>query len=167
MSYGLIGSCAISALIDREARIVWSCLPCVGRDRVFCRLPEANGERRCFGIELQDRVSIERGYVANSAQLETSIAPEQRQRYRDQPLRPGVELHGGLFQPDTLIRIHGRPLDNAAEQLPVITRGSSHIRFVDGIVALRLTAKWPLIDVLDETCFQFDEPVGRDLGADE
>lgn len=32
MSYGLIGNCAISALVDGEARIVWSCVPRFAND---------------------------------------------------------------------------------------------------------------------------------------
>jgi hypothetical protein len=35
LDLGLIGNCSISALIDREARIVWCCLPRFDGDPIF------------------------------------------------------------------------------------------------------------------------------------
>ena len=35
LDLGVTGNCIISALIDRQARIVWSCLPRLDGDPVF------------------------------------------------------------------------------------------------------------------------------------
>ncbi|MGB9163963.1 MAG: trehalase-like domain-containing protein [Rhodomicrobium sp.] len=38
LDLGLIGNCAISALVDKQARIVWCCLPRFDGDPVFHQL---------------------------------------------------------------------------------------------------------------------------------
>ena len=43
-----IGNCQVSALIDREGAVVWSCVPRVDGDPVFCSL--LNGDNREAGI---------------------------------------------------------------------------------------------------------------------
>ncbi len=45
MGFGLIGNLAISALVDDEARIVWSCFPRFDGDPIFCRLLDNHGAR--------------------------------------------------------------------------------------------------------------------------
>ena len=35
LSLGVVGNCAVSALVDREGTIVWSCQPRVDGDPVF------------------------------------------------------------------------------------------------------------------------------------
>ncbi len=179
MNFGLIGNCAISALVDDEARIVWSCFPRFDGDPVFCRLLDDDSERGFFGIELEDRVSIEQAYVENTALLETIMRDAEGRGIKITDFAPRFELYGRMFHPTTLIRlieplgeaprirIRCRPLYNWGAQLPVITRGSNHIRYVDDVVALRLTTNAPLTYVLDETRFQLDEPVILHLGADE
>ncbi len=179
MNYGLIGNCAISALVDDEARIVWSCFPRFDGDPIFCRLLDDDNERGFFGIELEDRVGIEQAYVENTAMLETVMRDSKGNGIKITDFAPRFELYGRMFHPTTLIRlvepmgegprirIRCRPLYTYGEQLPVITRGSNHIRYVDDVVALRLTTNAPLTYVLDETCFQVDEPVILHLGADE
>lgn len=179
MAFGLIGNCAISALVDGEARIVWSCFPRFDGDPVFCRLLDNDGDRGFFGIELEDRVSIEQHCVENTALLETVMRNSRGCGIRITDFAPRFELFGRMFHPTTLIRIveplgegppirvRCRPLYNDGEQLQVITRGSNHIRYVDDVVALRLTTNAPLTYVLDETCFQIDEPVILHLGADD
>ena len=38
LDLGVIGNCSFGALIDRRARVVWSCLPTFDGDPAFCRL---------------------------------------------------------------------------------------------------------------------------------
>ncbi len=179
MQYGLIGNCAISALIDGEARIVWSCFPRFDGDPIFCRLLDDDGERGFFGVELDGGVSIEQRYVENTALLETIMRDKTGNGIKITDFAPRFELFGRMFHPTTLvriveplgeaprIRIRCRPLYNYGAQLPVITRGSNHIRYVDDVVALRLTTNAPLTFVLDETAFQIDETIVLHFGADE
>jgi len=179
MQYGLIGNCAISALVDGEARIVWSCFPRFDGDPIFCRLLDDDGERGFFGVELDGRVSIEQRYVENTALLETTMRDKTGNGIKITDFAPRFELYGRMFHPTTLVRIveplgeaprirvRCRPLYNYGAQLPVITRGSNHIRYVDDVVALRLTTNAPLTFVLDETAFQIDETIILHFGADE
>ncbi len=179
LTLGLIGNCAISALVDAEARIVWSCFPRFDGDPVFCRLLDNDRDRGFFGVELEGRASIEQRYVENTAVLETVMRDGSGNGIRITDFAPRFELFGRMFHPTTLIRIvepigdgprirvRCRPLYEYGAQLPVITRGSNHIRYVDDVVALRLTTNAPLTYILDETCFRIDEPVVLHLGADE
>ena len=45
LELGIIGNCAISALIDRLGTVVWSCFPRFDGDPLFCRLLDDGGER--------------------------------------------------------------------------------------------------------------------------
>ncbi len=124
-------------------------------------------------------MSVEQAYVENTAVLETVMRDGDGNGIRIIDFAPRFELFGGMFHPTTLIRlveplgegprirIRCRPIYNHGAQLPVITRGSNHIRYVDDVVALRLTTNAPLTYVLDETCFQVDETIALHLGADE
>jgi GH15 family glucan-1,4-alpha-glucosidase len=179
MDLGLIGNCAISALIDAEARIVWSCFPRFDGDPVFCRLLDNDRDRGYFGVELEHRTSTEQRYVENTAVLETVMRDSHGCGIKITDFAPRFELFGRMFHPTSLIRIveplgerprirvRCRPLYNYGAQEPIITRGSNHVRYVDDVVALRLTTNAPLTYVLDETWFQIDEPVVLHLGADE
>ncbi|HSJ79306.1 MAG TPA: glycoside hydrolase family 15 protein, partial [Erythrobacter sp.] len=67
-----IGNCQISALIDRVGAVVWSCIPRVDGDPVFCSL--VNGDNRDAGIwqfELIGQVSATQEYIRNTPILVT------------------------------------------------------------------------------------------------
>ena len=54
LNLGMIGNCAISALIDDHARMVWCCLPRFDGDPVFNALLQPGDEGSHFAIELED-----------------------------------------------------------------------------------------------------------------
>src|SRR3546814_1015693 len=71
-----IGNCSYGALIDHEARLVWSCLPRFDGDPVFCALLSPVGdmaEHGMFAIELEGLVGAEQEYVENTAILVTRL----------------------------------------------------------------------------------------------
>ena len=58
LDLGVIGNCSVAALVDRKARIVWSCFPRLDADPVFCALLDNDGAGReaadgTFSIELE------------------------------------------------------------------------------------------------------------------
>lgn len=57
LNLGMIGNCAISALIDDHARMVWCCLPRFDGDPVFNALLQPGNEGCHFAIELEDLAS--------------------------------------------------------------------------------------------------------------
>ena len=74
LSLGVIGNCAVSALVDREGTIVWSCQPRVDGDPVFhALLGGANPGDGAFAIELEDFARSEQAYVENTAVLRTRL----------------------------------------------------------------------------------------------
>ncbi len=58
LDLGLIGNCSISALIDREARMVWCCLPRFDGDPIFHALlghSAAAPDDGVFSIEIENQ----------------------------------------------------------------------------------------------------------------
>src|SRR5437016_2743959 len=74
LDLGIIGNCQISALIDRQARYVWTCLPRLDGDPIFCSLlrnDAADDLQGIFNVELQGASKFEQSYERNTAVLET------------------------------------------------------------------------------------------------
>ena len=74
LDLGVVGNGSFGALIDRNARVVWSCLPTFDGDPTFCALLQPNQqEGGDFSIELEDMVSSEQAYLTNTAILRTVL----------------------------------------------------------------------------------------------
>ena len=73
LELGVIGNCAIAALIDHLGAIVWSCFPRLDGDPMFCALLHQNGHDGAFIIEMKDIASASQRYLDNSAILETLV----------------------------------------------------------------------------------------------
>ena len=54
LELGVIGNCAIAALVDPLGAIVWSCFPRLDGDPVFCALLQQEGNDGAFSVELKD-----------------------------------------------------------------------------------------------------------------
>ena len=76
MDLGVIGNCAVAALVSREGAINWFCLPRFDGDPVFHSLmghgagEEGDGE---FAVELEDMTESEQSYLPNTAILRTVL----------------------------------------------------------------------------------------------
>ncbi len=102
LDLAVIGNCMIAALIDRQARIVWSCFPRFDADPVFCHLlggdaAQAEAMGGDFSIELVGGISCTQSYIENTAVLVSVLEDAQGRRGRNhrfraplQPLRPHV-----------------------------------------------------------------------------
>ena len=60
-----------------------------------------------------------------------------------------------------------RPRFDWGRQVPAVTQGSTHLRFVGPSQTLRLNSDAPLSYILSETCFVVDRPMNFILGPDE
>jgi GH15 family glucan-1,4-alpha-glucosidase len=182
LDLGLIGNCQISALIDRQARIVWSCWPRFDGDPIFqALLSEANGPSAdgAFTIELENFVRSEQRYEPNTAILRTRLYDTREQSVEIIDFAPRYWSRGRPFRPTMLIRrvrplqgnprisVRVRPRFDWGTQTPNITRGSNHVRFVGDTEALRLTTNAPISHVISESPFSLAGPVSFLLGADE
>ncbi len=184
LDLGVIGNCAIAALVDARARVVWYCLPRFDGDPVFCDLLRGHGRRRpdasgVYEIEIDDFIRSEQEYLANTAVLVTRLYDRNGGVVEIQDFAPRFEQFGRVFRPLMLvrgvrpvagvprIRIKLRPSSDYGANAPGITHGSNHVRYVGANTTMRLTTDAPPAYVLDETPFFLEEPVTLVLGPDE
>ena len=181
LDLGVTGNCIISALIDREARVVWSCLPRLDGDPVFHALvDEGNASGRGYwSIELAGFERSEQEYLGNTAVLVTRLFSSNGSAVEVIDFCPRFERGGRMFRPQMLVRrvrsIAGtpricmklRPSFDYGALRPEITHGSNHIRYVSPDRVLRLTTDAPVSYVLAETPFLLDSEATFVLGADE
>lgn len=181
LDLGLIGNCSFGALIDRNGRIVWCCLPRFDGDPVFnALLREKGGESRdgAFSIDLEGLKSTEQFYEPNTAVLTTSLhgasgsveitdcAP--RFRWRDRIFRPQSmvrRIKPIAGSPRITIRL--RPDFDYGATRPQITYGSNHIRYGGPDFTVKLTTNAPVDYILGETPFNLAAPLDFILGPDE
>ena len=182
LNLGLIGNCAISALIDAKARLVWCCLPRFDGDPVFHALLDSAdgiGEEGSAQVVLDNQVRSEQAYDENTAILRTRLYDAMDGGVEIVDFAPRCFHHGRPFRPMLLVR-RVRPIKGAPRIRLIVrpradwgrttlgrTRGSNHLRFVGPEMTLRLTTNAPVTYVLDETPFTLNGPISLLLGADE
>ncbi|MGH6895371.1 MAG: glycoside hydrolase family 15 protein [Geminicoccaceae bacterium] len=179
LDLGIVGNCTISALIDRQGTIVWSCFPRFDGDALFCQLLDNDGDRGFYAVELDDLVEIEQKYLPNTAVLVTRLVDRTGDGVEITDFAPRFLQFGRIFRPTTLmrivrpfgetprVRIRLRPMFHYGAHRPEITRGSNHIRYVGPDVSVRLTTNAPLTYLLDETPFILEDEIVLMLGPDE
>ena len=181
LDLAVIGNCAISALLDSRARIVWTCLPRFDGDPVFCSLlnDHEDGEKGFYDVELFGFVRSEQNYQPNSAVLVTTLYDEMGGALEITDFAPHFKQFGRVFRPMMLlrlirplagtprIRIRLRPNYDQGQERPETTRGSNHIRYVMPDLTLRLTTDGPVTYILEEVPFVLESPITLLLGPDE
>lgn len=182
LGLAVIGNCAVSALVDRMARIVWYCSPRFDSTPVFqsllCGAPDAAREGY-MGVELEGLVRTEQSYDAGTAILRTRLIGDNGDVVEVTDFAPRFLHHDRMFRPAQLVRrvrpLHGnprvrfivRPKGEWGAAEPAITRGSHHLRYVLPEQTLRLNTSVPLTYVVDERWFLLTSPVSMLLGPDE
>lgn len=181
LELGLIGNCAISALIDPLGEIVWSCFPRFDAEPIFCSLLTAGGQedpQGTFRVELDDCISSEQHYVHNTAILKTRLLDSEGNGVEITDFCPRFHHFGRTHRPTSvirkltpigspLIRILLRPSYADGAKAFKKCQGSHHIRFVGDDIALRLTTNLAVSTVMDEKKFVLRESKYFILGADE
>lgn len=181
MDLGVIGNCAVSALVSREGAINWFCLPRFDGDPVFHSLmghgagAEGDGE---FAFDLEGMTDVEQSYLPNTAILRTVLrSPKGAVEITD--FCPRFTAYGRSFRPQMLVRqvrrlegsprisIRIRPRFEWSEVAPTVTRGSNHLRFVGPEQQMRLTTDAPLDHVLDAKRINLEGELTFILGPDE
>ncbi len=182
LDLGVTGNCVVSALVDRQARIVWSCLPRLDGDPVFHALvnrAEGPDARGAWGVELGGFERSEQEYVGNTAVLVTRLFSANGSVVEVTDFCPRFERYGRMFRPQMLVRrirplagtpricLRLRPSFDYGALAPVLTHGSNHVRYVSEDRVLRLTTDAPVSYVLAETPFLLESGISLLLGADE
>ena len=182
LQLGLIGNCAISALVDARGRIVWCCLPRVDGDPVFHALldsPDGAPADGSFAIEIEDCVHSEQAYDEGTAILRTRLFNAQGDAIEITDFAPRFFNRARSFRPTMLvrrvrplaghprIRVQLRPRGDWGRAAPAVARGSNHLGYLLPHGSLRLTTDAPVTYVHNETWFSLAEPVNLLLGPDE
>ena len=179
LDLGLIGNCAVSALVDARGRIVWCCLPRFDGDPVFCALLDGGGPDGSLAVELEGMVRTEQAYEPGTAVLRTRLFDAAGQGIELVDFAPRFFVRERVFRPAQWVRrvrpLGGhprvrfivRPRCDWGAGTPAVTRGSNHLRFVTPGGTLRLTTTAPLTYVAGETWFSLHGPVTLMLGPDE
>jgi len=182
LNLALIGNCAISALIDSEARVVWWCMPRFDGDPVFHALLDSAhgvGLDGTMAVELDGLSRCEQGYDAGTAVLRTRLFDADGQGIEIVDFAPRFFQRERVFRPAQVVRrlrpMNGhprvrfivRPRSDWGATEALRTRGSNHIRYVGSSGTLRLTTNAPLTYVTAETWFSLDGPISLLLGLDE
>jgi GH15 family glucan-1,4-alpha-glucosidase len=179
LKLGVIGNCAYSALVDERARIVWCCLPRFDGDPVFNALLDPSENGSVWAFELEQFARSEQWYEPNTAIVKTRLFDAQGQGIEITDLAPRFWNRGRMFRPLTLIRrvkvlsgsprvrVLVRPRFHWGREEPLVTQGSTHLRYVGADQTLRLNTDAPLSYLLSETFFVVDRPMNFILGPDE
>ncbi len=181
LELAVIGNCSFSALIDSQARIVWSCMPRFDADPVFCALLNDHDghEKGFFAIELADLQRSEQHYLDNSAVVVTRLYDKSGGAVEITDFAPRFRAYERVFRPITIvrqvrpvsgsprIRIRLRPTYDYGAHRPDVTRGSNHVRYIMSALTVRLTTDAPVTYVLEETPFILERPLTLLLGPDE
>jgi GH15 family glucan-1,4-alpha-glucosidase len=179
LKLGLIGNCAFTALVNERGGIVWCCLPRFDGDPVFNALLDPSEAGSLWSFELENFARAEQEYEPNTAVLRTRLHDNQGQGIEISDFAPRFWNRGRTFRPLTLIRrikvlagsprmrVILRPRFDWGRAAPMVTQGSTHIRYVGPDRVLRLNTDAPVNYVLAETCFVVDRPMNFVLGPDE
>lgn len=182
LELALIGNCTVSALIDRSASIVWSCMPRFDSTPVFDALLNSAAGVPVDGamsIELEGLVRTEQSYDPGTAIVRTRLWDARGHGIEVVDFAPRFVNRDRIFRPVQLVRrvrpLAGhprvrftvRPHGDWGASPPTLTRGSHHLRFVMPECTLRLNTSVPLTYLIDNTWFTLHSAVSLLLGLDE
>src|SRR5262249_23014550 len=141
-----VGNCAVSALVDRDGRFVWACVPRVDGDPTFCALlsgrAASEDQNGAWAIDLVDQVRSEQSYERNTAILGTRLTGARGGVVEIVVFCPRFRRFARMFRPPAFVRIV-RPIAGAPRirmrLTPAVdwggraaerTVGTNHIRFL-------------------------------------
>lgn len=179
-----IGNCQVSALVDRNGRFVWGCLPRVDGDPAFSSLLDdrrraSDGAYGFWEIDLDGCVETHQTYIRNTPVLVTRHSDAAGNAIEVVDFCPRFKRHDRMYRPVAFCRIV-RPVSGAprirVRLRPSIdwgsapaprTRGSNHIRYLLDHEAIRLSTSAPVGWIEDERLFRVERTLHFFLGPDE
>jgi len=182
LALGIIGNCQIASLIDRHGTHVWSCMPRLDGDPIFCDLlagadnPDRAGR---WGVEVLDHVASSQSYERNTAIIETTLTDAQGAVVSITDFCPRYRQYERNFRPAMLVRIVRRlagrprlrmfltPTENYGERACRTVAGSHHIRYLGHDGDLRLTTNASIVAIQQQRAFVLDDTLAFILGPDE
>jgi pentatricopeptide repeat protein len=179
-----IGNCQVSALIDRQGRFVWGCLPRVDGEPVFSSLLSgveagADDATGMWAIELEGCAKTEQSYIRNTPILVTRHEDESGNAIEVTDFCPRYTSNERTYRPVAFvrmvrpvsgsprIRVRLRPTRGWGDANVTTTAGSNHIRFVLNDETVRLSTDAPVGYIEEERVFRLEHPLNFFLGPDE
>lgn len=185
LDLGLIGNSHTSALIDKNARIVWWCYPHFDSNPLCCSLlrsDAANDKPDAFGfidILFEGAHTVRQTYQRNSAILISRMQDDSGNGIEVTDFAPRFYKHGRMFSPAMLVRIirriSGRPRIGLRVR-PALAYGQSradlrsgahHVTYYGGSQAMRLTTDTSVTALTEERLFFLHDSVTLLMGPDE
>jgi GH15 family glucan-1,4-alpha-glucosidase len=189
LDLGLIGNSRTSALIDRNASIVWWCYPYFDSDPICCTLLQpkqnltAQAEGRlpfgAIGIHFDGAVLVDQHYEKNTAILSSRFADTAGNAIEVIDFAPRFYHYGRTFAPSMLVRIircsagrprialQVRPAIRYGEAPAAALYGTHHISYTGGAQAMRLTTDASISAVSEERPFFLRDSITLLMGPDE
>jgi GH15 family glucan-1,4-alpha-glucosidase len=180
LDLAVIGNCSIAALIDRQARIVWTCWPRIDGDPIFSALVDGDAPGRgFFSIGFDDDAGSEQAYDRNTAIVRTVLTSASGASIAITDFVPRFRKFGRMFRPPMIIRrveplsglcrvrVRVRPSADYGRLAQAAVPGSNHIRYVSETGAIRLTTDAPLSHIVNESGFVLREMLTFILHPDE
>ena len=102
LDLGVVGNCEVSALIDRQGRVVWMCLPRPDGDPIFSALLTHDlgaNERGVFAVDMVELARTEQSYVHNTAIIQTTLYDAHGGIVRITDFCPRFRNRGRMFRP--------------------------------------------------------------------
>jgi pentatricopeptide repeat protein len=179
-----IGNCAVSALVDKQARFVWACVPRVDGDPAFSALlsdadaaaPETPG---VWAIDVENSVETTQSYERNTAILRTKVRDKNGGVLEIIDFCPRFRRNNRVYRPLAFarilkptagaprIRMRLTPTADWGARAAERTFGSNHIRFLTAGAALRLTTTGPVSLIGEPQSFRVERDLVFFLGPDE
>jgi GH15 family glucan-1,4-alpha-glucosidase len=150
---GLIGNCQFAALVHRDGRVVWCCLPRFDAAPVFGALLDPDGGT--FQVGPAGGGEGRQRYLPNTNVLETTFEDEEG-AFRVLDFAPRFEQHDRWFRPVQLhrvveplrglprLRVRCDPRLGWSKAPAHAVAGSNHLRFEGYEAELRLTTDVPI-----------------------
>jgi GH15 family glucan-1,4-alpha-glucosidase len=183
LDLGFIGNSRTSALIDKNAAIVWWCYPYFDGDPICCSLlrnekgyPDASG---FIDVQLEGATLTDQMYERNSAILVSCLSDAAGNAIEVIDFAPRFRMHGRLFSPSMLVRIIRRAAGRPRISLRVrptldygrtraeIRYGAHHISFIADAQSMRLTTDASIAAITDEKPFFLQDSITMLMGPDE
>lgn len=169
LDFGLIGNCQISALIDKNAEVVWCCMPRFDSPAIFASLldSEIGGG---WSIEPFHKWESRQSYIRNTNVLITYFKQLDGAEYEVIDFCPRYADARGFYKPPHLIRIlkpikgipkirvKCRPRFDYGKIEPHIVNFSTQILFESHGTRLYLTSDAPISYLLNSIPFELKEP---------
>lgn len=182
LELALIGNCTIGALVDKQAEIVWCCLPRFDGQPVFSSLLKSEDDEQLqgtFAVDIDDFSHSEQAYEKNTAVLKTTLYDHRGNGVEIIDFVPRFMQYSRVYRPMTIVRklvpigaprvrIRLRPSADDGNTPYRKIQGSNHIRYVsDNKQSLRLTSTLSVTAIMDERPYVLDGEHYLLLGADD